>query len=84
MLQRLTARGCPENSIQDSFFMSKNKYFLEKSELYSHMSFSERGPENVGLMLQKSFDEDEELDFIKEDIRYKELMEELKSIKGKA
>ena len=48
------------------------------------MSLSERGPENVGLMLQKSFDEDEELDFIKEDIRYKELMEELKSIKGKA
>ena len=65
-------------------FNIKNKYFLEKSELYSHMSFSERGPENVGLMLQKSFDEDEELDFIKEDIRYKELMEELKSIKGKA
>ena len=61
----------------------KNTYFLEKSELYSHMSFSERAPENVGLMLQKSFDEDEELDFIKEDIRYKELMEELKSIKGK-
>ena len=62
----------------------KNKYFLENSELYSHMSFSERAPENVGLMLRKSFDEDEELDFIKEDIRYKELMEELKSIKGKA
>ena len=62
----------------------KNKYFLEESELYSHMSFSERAPENVGLMLQKSFDEDKELDFIKEDIRYKELMEELKNIKGKA
>ncbi|MCR1917661.1 helix-turn-helix domain-containing protein [Frisingicoccus caecimuris] len=62
----------------------KNKYFLEESELYPHLSFSETAPENVGLMLKKCFEDDKELDFIKEDTRYKKLMEELKSIKGKA
>lgn len=62
----------------------KNKYFLEESELYSHMSFSETASENLGLMLEKCFDDDKELDFIKDDIRYKKLMDELKSIKGKA
>ena len=35
-------------------------------------------------MLKKCFEDDKELDFIKEDTRYKKLMEELKSIKGKA
>lgn len=48
------------------------------------MSFSETAPENLGLMLEKCFDDDKELDFIKDDIRYKKLMDELKSIKGKA
>lgn len=62
----------------------KNKYFLEESELYPHMSFSETAPENIGLMLKKCFDEDKSLDFLKDDIRYKKLTEELKSIKGKA
>ena len=40
----------------------KNKYFLEESELYSHMSFSETASENLGLMLEKCFDDDKELD----------------------
>lgn len=62
----------------------KNNYFLKESELYPHMSFSESAPENLGLMLKKCLDDDEELDFIKDDIRYKKLMDELKSIKGKA
>ncbi len=62
----------------------KNNYSLRESELYAHLTFSPNSSENVGLMLQKCFDEDEELDFIKDDIRYKKLMDELKSIKGKA
>ena len=62
----------------------KNNYSLRESELYAHLTFSSNSSENVGRMLQKCFDEDEELDFIKDDIRYKKLMDELKSIKGKA
>ena len=62
----------------------KNKYFLEKSELYPHLSFSQTASENLGLMLKKCFDEDKEIDFIKDDVRYKKLIDELKSIKGKA
>ena len=62
----------------------KNNYSLRESELYAHLTFSSNSSENVGWMLQKCFDEDEELDFIKDDIRYKKLMDELKSIKGKA
>ncbi len=62
----------------------KNSYFLKESELYPHMSFSESAPENLGFMLKNCLDDDEELDFIKDDIRYKKLMDELKSIQRKA
>lgn len=51
-----------------------------QSELYSHMKFSDNGTENLVLMLQKAFESDESLDFIKEEERFSRLMQELDKI----
>lgn len=49
-----------------------------KSGLYSHMTFSDSGKETFSFMLQKAFENDEELDFVKDEERYERILKELR------
>lgn len=51
-----------------------------KSELYSHIKFSDTGTQEIAFMLQRGLENDENIEFIRQDIRYKELLEKLKKI----
>lgn len=53
---------------------------FKKSKLYTHIDFSSSSGENIAFLLKKGFEDDEAIDFLKEDIRYKKLMEKLKEI----
>lgn len=50
------------------------------SDLYSHMKFSDAGIENLAFMLEKGLTEDESLSFIREDKRFQDLLEKLRSM----
>ncbi len=50
------------------------------SQLYSHMKFSESGSEHIAFMLKKGFEEDDGIDFLVDDERFKGLMKELQNI----
>ena len=52
--------------------------FLKNSKLYCHMNFSEHGTENLTFMLKKCF-ECEELEFLKGNERYQELIKKLEN-----
>ncbi len=48
------------------------------SELYSHMKFSEiNNVSNIAFMLKKGFEEDESIDFLREDSRFQEIIKKL-------
>ncbi|MBT9776692.1 helix-turn-helix domain-containing protein [Clostridium sp. MCC353] len=53
---------------------------FRNSKLYEHMSFSNSGKKNFAFMLLKELEEEESIDFIKDDRRYKMLMRELKNM----
>ncbi len=49
----------------------------KQSFLYSHINRSNNAMENIAFMLKKGFEEDNSIDFLKDDIRYKKLMKQL-------
>lgn len=53
---------------------------FQNSELYSHMEFQDAGIKEVIVMLQKGLENDPEMELIKGDKRYRELLEELEKI----
>lgn len=54
-----------------------------RSDLYSHMAFSDSNVENLAFMLLKGFEEDETIDFLKDDERCGKLIEKLKRLTEK-
>ena len=57
----------------------ENLYSFRKSPLYSHMTFSGTGSDNIMRMLRNLVENDESIDFIKSDQRYRRLVEKLES-----
>lgn len=66
--------------LSETIHSAKDLFSFQKSDLYSHMTFSNSGKENVFIMLQNALENDESLDFIKDDARFLKLSEELKKI----
>lgn len=50
---------------------------FKNSELYSHMTFSSAGIREIALMLKNAIENDKEMEFVKTDRRYQELLEKL-------
>ncbi|MGI6070580.1 MAG: helix-turn-helix domain-containing protein [Blautia sp.] len=50
------------------------------SPLYTHMTFSDHSSTNIIFMLQRAFENDEEIEFLKGDPRFEKLMENLESL----
>ena len=50
---------------------------FKNSELYSHMTFSSAGIKEIALMLKNAIENDKEMEFVKTDRRYQELLEKL-------
>lgn len=55
---------------------------FKQSRLYRHMEFSESGPENIKWMLAKSLDKDEDLEFLKNDVRFLEIQKKFSEMIG--
>ncbi|MEY8353435.1 helix-turn-helix transcriptional regulator [Lachnospiraceae bacterium 54-53] len=66
--------------LEDMICGMKELDAFKHSELYSHMKFSEHGFENIAFMFKKGFEDDESMDFLREDERYQALMKELKDM----
>lgn len=54
----------------------------KESRLYEHMQFHENRIDYIVFMLKKGLEEDEKMDFAREDARYGEIMEELNGMIG--
>lgn len=63
--------------LEDMIHGIKDMEAFRHSELYSHMKFSESGTEHISFMLKRGFEEEDSIDFIREDERFKSLIEEL-------
>lgn len=50
--------------------------------LYAHMQFKDGEMSNIYFMFKKAFENDIELAFLQDDVRYKELLEKVKEITG--
>lgn len=69
--------------LSDMIHSMKDMDSYRKSELYSHMTFSNASMEDIAFMLQRGLEGDESIALVKEDARYIELLEELKTLTGR-
>lgn len=66
--------------LSDAVHSIKEMDSFKTSKLYSHVRFSDNGTGTIALMFLNALENDESISFIKEDERYRKLLDELRSM----